>query len=104
MTTQAKPLTADEIGATKQAATWAAEMWPFAPPEIHQTIPRLIATIEQQQEQIEKLKTALKEIKNLKPQKIGETGFQSGPQALLSAAYRIARKALIATEPVNDKR
>src|SRR5690242_20755667 len=59
MTDTAKPLTADEIGATKQAATWAATMWPFAPKPIAEIIPRFIATIEQQREQIERLRGAI---------------------------------------------
>ncbi|MFC7378212.1 hypothetical protein [Brevundimonas sp. GCM10030266] len=37
---------------------------------------------------------ALKEIKKLKPSPIGDTGFQTGPAALLNAAKRIAKDAL----------
>lgn len=45
-------------------------------------------------EEVERLRAALKEIRALKPQAICDTGFQSGPAALLGAAQRIAQKAL----------
>lgn len=45
--------------------------------------------------EIGRLKAALKEIKALKPAPIGDTGFSVGPQALLNAAQRIARQAIL---------
>lgn len=51
--------------------------------------------IEQQAARIAELTAALTEIKALKPQAIGDTGFQTGPLALFQAAQRIARAALL---------
>lgn len=42
----------------------------------------------------DKLRQALTEIKRLKSTPIGDTGFSVGPAALLAAAQRIAREAL----------
>lgn len=107
--TKAKPLTADEIGATKQAATWSAEMWPFAPPEIHQIIPRLIATIEQQAEQIVKLREVVKQCREAALYVAAlpanpNPNFTANVQAKFFAAHEAATEVLAATEPVNDKR
>lgn len=45
-------------------------------------------------DEIARLRAALTEIKKLKSEPIGDTGFAVGPLALLNAAQRIAREAL----------
>ena len=45
-------------------------------------------------DEIERLRYALKQIKGLKSRPIGDTGWATGPQALLNRAKRIARDAL----------
>jgi hypothetical protein len=44
--------------------------------------------------EIARLRAALDEIKRLKPEPIGDTGFVVGPLSLLNAAQRIARDVL----------
>lgn len=100
MTTPAKPLTADEIGAMK-----AADMPMFTREEGL----RLIATIEQQAEQIEKLRNVIERCLGalLYTAAAGANpnrNFLAKVEAKFCDAYEVATKALAATEPVNDKR
>ena len=46
------------------------------------------------QAQLERVKEALTKIKRLKSKPIGDTGFSTGPQALLDQAKRIAKDCL----------
>lgn len=102
MTTEAKPLTADEIADLKIFVQRSSHIWPKY---LCRTMPSAIATIEQQAEQIEKLRGALRpldagtrivSVDDKEPPTVHVELFQS---ELLAA-----RLALASTEPVNDKR
>lgn len=92
MTEVAKPLTADEIAQLKRNyghITWSWEA-------------RAVTTIERQRERIEKLRNALEQIAEA-----GENWLPPDYTSWLQFHERIAlvaREALAATEPVNDKR
>lgn len=50
--------------------------------------------IERKDAEIARLRAALDQIKKLKSEPIGDTGFAVGPLSLFNAAQRIAREAL----------
>ena len=52
------------------------------------------AEISHLQEQVEALRNALQQIKNIKPAPVGDGAFVTGPQAHIDAAKRIATDAL----------
>lgn len=58
--------------------------------------------IEKQRAVIKALVEALTAIRSLKPEKIGDTGFETGPLALLNAAQRIAKDALKSAKELGD--
>ena len=90
-----KPFTTDEVGDLK---------WAFfgATGEDDELFQRLIATIEQQREQIEKLRSALKHSRDqLADERIGTVNYMEGSQiyADFRIAVALADEALAATEP-----
>lgn len=84
MTTPAKPLTADAVAMLKRA---------YAK---HDDIQHLIATIAQQQEQIEKLRKALTAISMMPPLVVRDI---DGTKTKYDEEIQIAREALAVTEP-----
>lgn len=62
---------------------------------------QMVDALESERSRSDRLEKALREIKKLKPEPIGDSGFQTGPAALLDQAKRLARTAL-GKEDVSD--
>lgn len=100
----AKPLTADEIADLKIFVQRSSHIWPKY---LCRTMPSVIATIEQQAGQVEKLRGTLKHLRGrLADERIGTINYMESSQiyADFRIAVALADEALAATELVNDKR